>query len=459
MKKQTAPKSLGDLKFVPCTLDDYVGQGRIRRRINVALVSANLRHAALPHVLFSGPPGMGKRTLADTLCKAIGRSVIRVNGIDAGMVGDFVGILTSLNATDVILIENIHGLDRKTSEYLCKPMNDFALDITIDSGPSARVVRLNLPSFTLIGTTSQPDRISPSLMASFPIVERFESYSPEELSRVAKLIYSFAGIQLDAGAAREIVAEGGCSSPRNVLHRILHIRDYVGSLRLNKHHVNKSMVKEALRMLAPDTRVNDTRPVRQPNAREVLHADPLRRRYQVFISSTYEDLKDERRLAMQALLETKCIPTGMELFPAASDEQWELIKRVIDDCDYYIVILGSRYGSLGPNRVSFTEMEFDYAVSAGKSVIGFINGDPKSRPVEKSDKTANDRKKFVGFERKLKQRLCKRWTTPEGLSSAIKSAILNAIESDPKPGWIRSSDLPASFALSELRRGQTSKSG
>src|SRR5712691_336415 len=96
------------------------------------------------------------------------------------------------------------------------------------------------------------------------------------------------------------------------------------------------------------------------------------KRYQVFVSSTFSDLQDERQEVMQALLELDCIPAGMELFPAANDDQWTLIKKVIDDCDYYIVVVGGRYGSIGSGGLSFTEMEYRYALEHGKPVIGFL---------------------------------------------------------------------------------------
>lgn len=97
------------------------------------------------------------------------------------------------------------------------------------------------------------------------------------------------------------------------------------------------------------------------------------KRYQVFVSSTYDDLQDERKEVMQALLELDCIPAGMELFPASSEDQWSLIKRVIDDCDYYILIIGGRYGSVGPDGISYTQMEFEYALKTGKPIISFVH--------------------------------------------------------------------------------------
>lgn len=184
---------------------------------------------------------------------------------------------------------------------------------------------------------------------------------------------------------------------------------------------------------------------------ERLH-DPLKRRYQVFVSSTYDDLKEERRHVMQALLQTKCIPTGMELFPAASEDKEDLIKRVIDDCDYYIVIVAGRYGSLGSSGKSYTEMEFDYAVSSGKSTIGFYHSDADSIPVARSEKTDAGRQRLAEFVEKVKKvRSCAGWTTPEGLGSAIKTAIINSIENDPKPGWVRATGLPSADAIASLK--------
>ena len=98
----------------------------------------------------------------------------------------------------------------------------------------------------------------------------------------------------------------------------------------------------------------------------------MEKRYQVFISSTYADLQEERQEVMQALLELDCIPAGMELFPAANEDQWTLIKRVIDDCDYYMVIVAGRYGTVGPDGVSYTEMEYRYALEQEKPIIGFL---------------------------------------------------------------------------------------
>src|SRR5438477_3418846 len=126
------------------------------------------------------------------------------------------------------------------------------------------------------------------------------------------------------------------------------------------------------------------------------------KRYQAFVSSTFQDLQEERQEVIQALLELDCIPSGMGLFPAANQDQWDLIKRVIDDCDYYIVIIAGRYGSRARSGKSYTEMEFDYALSRGKSVIGFFHANPDNLPGTKLEKTDEARHRLVLFSRKVR---------------------------------------------------------
>lgn len=180
--------------------------------------------------------------------------------------------------------------------------------------------------------------------------------------------------------------------------------------------------------------------------------DPLTRRYQVFVSSTFEDLKEERKHVMHALLQTKCIPAGMELFPAANEEKWDLIKRVIDDCDYYVVIVAGRYGSRGPGGKSYTEMEFDYAQSTNKPVIGFYHENIDKLTGEKLEQDDEGRRKLKAFTTKVKAvQSCAPWRTPEGLESAIKSAMIHAIEFTPMPGWVRANSGPTKEAIAELK--------
>ena len=123
----------------------------------------------------------------------------------------------------------------------------------------------------------------------------------------------------------------------------------------------------------------------------------MEKRYQVFVSSTYEDLQEERKEVMQALLELDCIPAGMELFPASNDDQWTLIRRIIDDCDYYIVIIGGRYGSTNEEGISYTEMEYRYALSTGKPIIAFLHKNPEEIISKYVEATADGREKLQAF--------------------------------------------------------------
>ncbi len=120
----------------------------------------------------------------------------------------------------------------------------------------------------------------------------------------------------------------------------------------------------------------------------------MEKRYQVFVSSTFRDLEQERQEVMQALLELDCIPSGMELFPAANGSQWDLIKNVIDDCDYYVLILGGRYGSLAPDGIGYTEKEYQYALSIDKPTIAFLHRNPDNILAKNTDATDEGREKL-----------------------------------------------------------------
>jgi hypothetical protein len=162
------------------------------------------------------------------------------------------------------------------------------------------------------------------------------------------------------------------------------------------------------------------------------------KREQVFISSTFKDLVEERRAVLQTLLEADCIPAGMELFPASDDEKFDLIKRVIDLCDYYVVIVGGRYGSVdAQEQLSYTEMEFDYAVKTKKPVLGFLHGDPGKLPGEKLDLSAGHRKKLDAFRAKIEQKMVKYWHEPRDLPGQVALAIMQIRKTHPAEGWIR----------------------
>ena len=127
--------------------------------------------------------------------------------------------------------------------------------------------------------------------------------------------------------------------------------------------------------------------------------------YQVFVSSTFTDLQDERKEVMQALLELDCMPAGMELFPASSDDQWSLIKRVIDTCDYYLLIIGGRYGSINTDGKSYTQMEFEYALEKGKPIISFLPKSPELIPAGKCDNDSEKQKRLKQFKELVQKKM------------------------------------------------------
>lgn len=163
----------------------------------------------------------------------------------------------------------------------------------------------------------------------------------------------------------------------------------------------------------------------------------MEKRYQVFVSSTYRDLVDERRAVMQALLELDCIPAGMELFPASDDDQWTLIKRVIDDCDYYLVVLAGRYGSVDPSGIGYTEKEYDYAVQSGKPVIGFVHGDPGSIPQKHTDMDPALQAKLAAFREKVQRKTVRYWTNADESGIAITTSYVRLIKTHPAEGWVK----------------------
>ncbi|MBN2292677.1 MAG: DUF4062 domain-containing protein [Pirellulales bacterium] len=164
----------------------------------------------------------------------------------------------------------------------------------------------------------------------------------------------------------------------------------------------------------------------------------MEKRYQVFVSSTFQDLKEERSEVIQALLEMDCIPSGMELFPASDETQWEIIKRVIDDCDYYVVVIGGRYGTTDSEGLSYTEREFDYAVSTGTPVLAFPIQDPSQIPAGKTEMEAEAQKKLAAFRDKVcKNRTVKFWSSIEDLGAKVSRAINHAIKHQPAEGWVK----------------------
>jgi len=175
------------------------------------------------------------------------------------------------------------------------------------------------------------------------------------------------------------------------------------------------------------------------------------KRYQVFVSSTFADLKEERSRVIQTLMEMDCIPAGMELFPAADEEQLAFIKRVIDDCDYYVVIVGGRYGTVGADGVSYTEKEYDYALERGLKVIALLHEEPQTLPMVKSEANPATRERLQAFRSRLADgRLVKFWTKADELPGLVALSLAKTIKTFPAQGWVRAGGLPREELLQEI---------
>jgi len=181
----------------------------------------------------------------------------------------------------------------------------------------------------------------------------------------------------------------------------------------------------------------------------------MEKRFQVFVSSTYQDLAEERQEVMHALLELDCIPSGMELFPAANEGQWSLIKRVIEDCDYYILIIAGRYGSCGPDGMSYTEKEYRYAEAIGRPIIAFLHKDPGKIQANKCEREKEGQEKLSAFRKYVENKVCKYWTSATELGSVVSRSLIQLTKTTSAVGWVRADELPtkeATIELLQLRR-------
>lgn len=177
------------------------------------------------------------------------------------------------------------------------------------------------------------------------------------------------------------------------------------------------------------------------------------KRFQVFVSSTFRDLQEERQAVMQALLEMDALPAGMELFPATNDDSWKLIQRIIEQSDYYVLIIGGRYGSINEQGLGFTEREYDYAMTCGVPVLPFLHEKPELIPSGKSEMGEESRQKLSLFRSKVESaHHCKFWKDAEQLGSRVSRGLMNQIKITPRTGWIRADQAGGADAIIEINR-------
>ena len=247
--KEVADESFLDQTLRPTRWDEYIGQKHIKDNVKILLKAAEERGHIPEHLLFYGPPGLGKTTLAHLIAKETGRQMKITSGPAIEKVGDLASILTNLSAGDIIFIDEIHRLNKMVEEILYPAMESGVLDIIIGKGPSARTIQLDLPPFTLIAATTRVALISSPLRSRFSGgAFRMEFYSNEEIAEIIKRSSKLLGIELEKEALEEI-AKRSRFTPRTANYFLKRCRDFA---QVHKKNLDKETVKRALDMLSID---------------------------------------------------------------------------------------------------------------------------------------------------------------------------------------------------------------
>jgi Holliday junction DNA helicase RuvB len=221
----TKPDVALETTLRPAVFAEFTGQRKVKERIEIAVQAAQQRRESLDHILLSGPPGLGKTTLAHIIAQAMGANLRATSGPTIEKAGDLAGLLTNLEEGDVLFIDEIHRLQKTIEEYLYPAMEDFKLDIIIDQGPNARSVRLNLPRFTLIGATTRSGLLTAPLLTRFPIRERLDYYDSEQLHEIVIRSARLLKIDIDEHGATQI-ARRSRGTPRIANNLLRRVRDY-----------------------------------------------------------------------------------------------------------------------------------------------------------------------------------------------------------------------------------------
>lgn len=238
-----------EMTLRPGELPDFIGQSKIKERLNVLIEAAKQRSEPVEHLLFCGPPGLGKTTLANIVAKEMGANLKTTSGPVIEKAGDLAGLLTTLEPGEVLFIDEIHRLNKTIEEYLYPAMEDYRVDIIIEPGPNARSVRLPIPKFTLIGATTRAGMLSAPLRSRFGMVNRLDYYTSVELHQVVQRSAMILNVDLDQEGCAE-VARRSRGTPRVANNLLRWVRDY-GAVRANGK-INREVADAALQMLEID---------------------------------------------------------------------------------------------------------------------------------------------------------------------------------------------------------------